>query len=221
MIPHYTTLQKFASMMNGTLLYRIISSFILLTKVRKMFVGIDVSGFKSSNASSYYTDVAGIRKRYIKLSIGAKVREQLACSLKIRRGPRHDTIDFTPLLQRTSSIMPLSIVAADKGYDSEANHGFVREYLDAVSIIPARYEDVPIWRTHGRYRKQMERRFYTRLYHQRNKNETILSVVKRMFGEHILSRSVRMQNRELFFRVIAYNMHRLTVFLVWFLQSLE
>ncbi len=65
----------------------------------------------------------------------------------------------------------------------------------------------------------MKRRFYTRPYHQRNKNETILSVVKRMFGEHILSRSVRMQNRELFFRVIAYNMHRLTVFLVWFLQS--
>ena len=98
-----------------------------------MFVGIHASGFKSSNASSYYTDVAGIRKRYIKLSIGAEVREQLACSLKIRRGPRHDTIDFTPLLQRASSIMPLSIVVADKGYDSEANHEFVREYLDAVS----------------------------------------------------------------------------------------
>ena len=75
MVPHYTTLQKFASRMNSTLLYRIISSFILLTKVRKMFVGIDASGFKSSNASSYYTDVAGIRKRYIKLSIGAEVRE--------------------------------------------------------------------------------------------------------------------------------------------------
>ena len=65
----------------------------------------------------------------------------------------------------------------------------------------------------------MKRRFYKELYCQRNKNETILSVVKRMFGECILSRSVRMQNRELFFRVIAYNMHRLTVFLVWFLQS--
>jgi len=28
-----------------------------------------------------------------------------------------------------------------------------------------------------------------------------------------------MLNRELMFRVIAYNMHRLTVFMVWFLQS--
>ncbi len=219
-VPHYTTLQKFASRINSTLMYRIVSSFILLTKIRKLLVGIDASGFRSSNASSYYTDRTGIRKKYIKLSMGAELREQIACSLKIRRAPKHDTVDFKPIMERASNIMPLSIVVADKGYDSEANHEFVREELDAVSIIPARYEDVPVWRTHGRYRKQMKRRFYKQLYYQRNKNETILSVVKRMFGEYITSRLVKMQNRELMFRVIAYNMHRLTVFMVWFLQSL-
>ncbi len=218
-VPHYTTLQKFAERMNGTLLYRIVASFILLTRIRKLLVGIDASGFRSSNASSYYTDRAGIRKKYIKLSIGAELREQIACALKIRRSPKHDTIDFRPIMERASNIMPLSIVVADKGYDSEANHEFIREELDAVSIIPARYEDVPVWRTYGRYRKQMKRRFYTHLYFQRNKNETILSVIKRMFGEHITSKLIKMQNRELIFRVIAYNMHRLSVFMVWFLQS--
>ena len=84
-------------------------------------------------------------------------------------------MDFRPIMERASSMMPLSIVVAGKGYDSEdgkANHEFVRE-LDAVSIIPARYEDVPIWRTHGRYRKQVKRKFYTHLYYQRNKNETV------------------------------------------------
>jgi len=38
----------------------------------------------------------------------------------------------------------------------------------------------------------MKGRFYTRLYHQRNKNETILSVIKRMFGKHVTSRLVKM-----------------------------
>ena len=47
----------------------------------------------------------------------------------------------------------------------------------------------------------------------------MLSVVKSMFGERIVSRLVMMQNKELMFRVMAYNMHRLTVFVVWFLQS--
>ena len=46
----------------------------------------------------------------------------------------------------------------------------------------------------------MKRRFYKQLYYQRNKNETILSVIKRMFGEHVTSRLVKMQNRELTFR---------------------
>jgi hypothetical protein len=48
------------------------------------------------------------------------------------------------------------------------------------------------------------------LYNQRNKDETIILVTKRLFGEHITSRLVRIQNRELSFKCIAYNMHRLT-----------
>ncbi len=73
-------------------------------------------------------------------------------------------------MERASNIMLLSVVVADKGHDSEANREFVREELDAVGIILARHEDVPVWRTHGRYGKQMKRRFYTRLYRQRSKN---------------------------------------------------
>ena len=62
-----------------------------------------------------------------------------------------------------------------------------------------------------RYRKQMKKRGYSRtLYNQRNKDDTIMSVIKRLFGEHIKSRLVRTQNRELSFRCVAYNMHRLT-----------
>ena len=49
-------------------------------------------------------------------------------------------------------MLPLSVVTADKGYDSEDNHLLVREDLHAFSIIPARYEHVPMWRTHGKYR---------------------------------------------------------------------
>jgi hypothetical protein len=35
-------------------------------------------------------------------------------------------------------------------------------------------------------------------------------VIKRLFGEHVTSRLVKTQNRELSFRCIAYNTHRLT-----------
>ncbi|MGB8024290.1 MAG: transposase [Nitrososphaeraceae archaeon] len=88
------------------------------------------------------------------------------------------------------------VVVADKGYDIEDNHTFVRESLHAFSIIPARYRHVPVWRAHGKYRRQMKRGYSKILYHQRNKDETIISVIKRLFGEQITSsRLVRTQNR--------------------------
>ena len=222
-IPHFTTLQKFSSRINGTLLEKIISSFILLlTNIRKIFTGIDSTGFKITHASQYYTERTGTRRKYAKLSIGADVLQQIICTIKIRRAPtRHDNIDFRPIITKTSEILPLSVVTADKGYYSEDNHLLVREELYAFSVIPARYEHVPIWRTHGMYRKQMKRGYSKLLYNQRNKNETIVSVIKRLFGEHITSRLVKTQNRELSFRCIAYNMHRLTNLVMILVVSTE
>ncbi len=57
---------------------------------------------------------------------------------------RHDNIDFRPIITKTSDILPLSVVTADKAYDSEENHVLVRELLHGFSIIPTRYEYVPI-----------------------------------------------------------------------------
>ena len=164
------------------------------------------------------------RKKYAKLSIGADVLKQIVCSIKIRRAPttRHDNIDFRPVITRISKIKPLSVVVADKAYDSEDNHVMVREHLNGFSIIPSRYEkDVPIWKTRGKYRKEMKRGYSKILYNQRNKDETIVSVIKRLFGEHISSRLIRMQNREVTFRCITYNLHRMLnlIIIKWILQS--
>jgi hypothetical protein len=112
-IPHYTTLQKFAGRVSGTILDKIISSFILLlTNIGKIFTGINSSGFKITNASQYYTDKVKIRKKYLKLSVRADVLLfQLISIIKIRRAPttRHDIIDFPPLLFKASEILPISV----------------------------------------------------------------------------------------------------------------
>jgi hypothetical protein len=126
----------------------------------------------------YYTERAKLRRKWIKLSIGADLLLQIICTIKlsvsrIRRAPtRHDNIDFRPIITRTSNILPLSVVTADKGYDSEDNNRLVRDDLHAFSMIPARYEHVPIWRTYGKYRKQMKRGYSELLCNQRNKDET-------------------------------------------------
>ena len=79
-------------------------------------------------------------------------------------------------MTRISKIKPLSVVfVADKGYDSEDNHVMVREKLKGFSVIPSRYEkNEPIWKTRGKYRKEMKRGYSKILYIQRNKKMKLL-----------------------------------------------
>ena len=48
-----------------------------------------------------------------------------------------------------------------------------------------------------------------------------MSVIKRLFGECLISRLTRAQNRELSFRCIDYNMNRLTNLVIMMMVSTE
>src|SRR2546422_6362775 len=162
-------------------------------------------------------------RRFIKLTIGAELRTQIVTSIKVRRGPANDNKDFEPVVRRAHALRPIKVGIGDKGFDAEKNHELLRDELHAMSIIPARYEDVPVWRTRGRYRKEMKRGYSKKTYHQRSKDETVFSVAKRTMGEEVRSVRVKAQNNEMRFRVIAYNASR-TVSLAYslvrgFLQS--
>ena len=120
-LPHFTTtIQKFTERISGTILEKIISSFIILTKIERLFVGIDSSGFKAIHASQYYVERTKLKRRrkYIKLSLAAAadvLLQQIICRIKIRRAPTtiHDIIDFGGIITKTSGILPLSVVTGD------------------------------------------------------------------------------------------------------------
>ena len=97
--------------------------------------------------------------------------QQIICTIKIRRAPtRHDNIYRFPTTYNKTIRISASYLysTADKAYDSEDNHVLVRDILYAFSIIPSRYEHVPIRRTHGRYRKKqiMKRGYYSQLLYR-------------------------------------------------------
>jgi hypothetical protein len=127
-IPHFTTLQKFTDRINNSLLEKIISFFIVISGTTHISLQeyIDSTGFKKDNSCFtvlYRKNRIEKRRKYAKLSIGADVLQQIICNIRIRRDPtRHDNIDFKPIVERIANILPLSVVTADKGYDSEDNH---------------------------------------------------------------------------------------------------
>jgi hypothetical protein len=148
-------------------------------------------------------------RRFLKLTIGAELRHQIVTSVKVRRGPSNDNVDFAPVVRKAHSVRPLMVGIGDKGYDDEDNHELLRDELHALSVIPARQDYVPVWRTRGRYRKEMKRGYSAKTYHQRSKDETIFSVVKRTMGDEVRSVRTKGQNNEIRLRMIAYNAMRI------------
>ncbi len=211
-IPHFTTLNKFMNQVGTSVVQSIIGLF---SNDEMVDLAIDSTGMRLEHGSYYYTKrlkQLGVQRtqtsKHLKLSIGVETDSQFIVSSKLRRGPASDHIDFDLLLKKASSWSDLQTVIADKGYDSEKNHKIAREMFNSESIIPPRNQDVPIYRTKGRYRKRMKRDFNKEKYNQRNKVETVNSVIKRVMDDSIKSRKVRTQNREMEFKMLAYNAHR-------------
>lgn len=184
-ITHFTTLQKVVARLDTAMLQKILESFVIHARIKKRFVRIDATGDRETPASYYYTKRIKLRRNLVKMFAVSDMREQLTCAIKIWCRQRHDSVDFTPLLHKANNILSIGTVVTDKGYYSERNH-VTAHCLEIASIITPRYENVPVYKTRGYHRKMLKRKGYDSVtYCQRNKTETIFSVVKRMFGENV------------------------------------
>jgi len=223
-IPHFTTLHKFAGRVPRRYLDIVIMMSSIEDSTGELFTAIDSTGFSLSNASVYYTVIleryekkrkrGRPRKRkiskYLKVTFVVDVKRQVIIVITVRRGPDNDNKDFIPSYKKLDRLdrRKLGRVVADKGYDSEVNHEFIRDVLGAETIIPARKNHSNDFLTHGRYRRLMKEGYNKDDYNQRSKVETVNSVIKRKMGDSIRARRVLYQNREIFLMVIAYNIDR-------------
>lgn len=241
-IPHPDTLNKFENRIKQTTLNLVLLQTTSRTGIKKLFLGQDGTGFKARKTSSYYTFRIEYcqrknkkkkqkrgrprkkrrRKKYLYAQIMVELRTQMPLGVSISRKPAGDSRKFIPVAKKVMKLgKSVKIVCLDRGYDDEKVHEFIREFMEALSIIPARNEDVPIHRTRGRYRKQMKRGYSRRYYFMRNKNETVNSVVKRKFGDSTLAMTWRNQNKEIFFRLIFYAARRfISIFLLFFFRKI-
>jgi hypothetical protein len=228
-VPHFTTLQKFV----GRCPKRYLDIFIKLSGIfdnpNGHITAIDSTGFSLTNASIHYTVVIRRRifepggrpkrgrprtrqpiRRFLKTTLVVDIETLTILAVCLRRGPSNDNKDFRRAFKglENDSEMEIIYVLADKGYDSEANHEYVHEILEAESIIPARENRSKDYRTRGKYRSLMRTGYDENLYHQRNMVETVNSVIKRRMRDYVRARTIKNQNREIIFMVMAYNIEK-------------
>ena len=208
-IPHYTTLQKVTKRLKPLWLQKIVGSFIRNTNLT---VGIDGTGFGILEGSSYYckrTAIVKKKKRYTKLSILADLQKQLIITCNVRMFPANDIVDFLPLAKRLKG-KKIEYFAADKAYDSNANHKYVIEQLNSKSrILVKDYGEKRHRNWKKDWRRLAKKQFNEEEYHQRSKVETIFSVIKRVFGSVLRSKKFYTRKLEVLFKVLVYNTRKI------------
>lgn len=206
--PHWTTLHKAVQRFLGSLIEKLVAVFVLQTKSEKVRAGIDSTGLQPTRASAYYTTVLKRDKkkrrkirRHIKLSTVVDLNHQLPMCFKIRRGPASDHKDSISLVRKAHRIKPLRSLDGDKGYTKEELRRVIVEECGAEDRIKVKNQEVPIWKTKGTYLKKAKKRKIRANY--RALCETYHSVLKRVTGSTVRALSVRMQNKEVAFKVLS------------------
>jgi hypothetical protein len=114
-------------------------------------------------------------------------------------------LEFQPLLAEALARVRLTQIAADAGYDSEANHRFARQRCRIRSIIPATRGRPTEKPATGYYRRLMQTRFDLAAYRDRVQVETVISMLKRRLEAFVRGRTAWSQRRELRLKALTHN----------------
>jgi Transposase DDE domain len=135
------------------------------------------------------------QRGWLKWALAMWVEPQLLLAQRARPGPAGDFGDLVPLTLAARAVLPSDQVVADAGYDGEANHRFCREELGVDSPTPAKKRRSAKIIATTPYRQEMHRLLRAPgdeasrgTYRQRWKAETVMSVVKRGWGEALSAR---------------------------------
>jgi hypothetical protein len=222
-VPHFTTLQKAADrLLVKKSFRRLITATVQRARKAKILgrsvrlAAMDTSGFEARHTSRYYAwrrkkvgkhgrTCAVSYRRYPKLGVVCDTVSHFCLSARASQGPRPDFGDFRPLLVAAQDRAGIRAVAADAGFDSEANHALARDELGIQSLIPAQHGRPGRGEPTGRYRKQMKRHLNESRYGQRWQVETVNSMIKRLSGDVVNARTYWRRCRLLLLKVLTHN----------------
>jgi hypothetical protein len=183
-VPHFTTIQKFATRrctiaMVNQILASLARDLVEATGGGARVQAADSTGIDCSCASRYYRGRTGqLGSKYIKASVAVICGLFLPTTVIADWGPTPDTTQAMQLAAQAVAVTPTSRLLADKGYDLEALHVMLREVHGVDTAIP------PVPRrgniVKSKYRSQMLGELPG--YGQRWAVETFMSMLKRLTG---------------------------------------
>lgn len=172
-------------------------------------IAVDGTGLETCSISAYFvkrTD-SSIRRHYLKWVISVDTDRLVITSQIAHKGPTNDNASLPDLIEVASRVGPIGIVLADGEFDSEQNHDFIRNHIDALSVIPPRRS-----KTTGSargVRREMQLAFPADLYKRRALVESVFSIIKRKLSQRAPGRSLETQAMQAYLLGLAFNVYRL------------
>lgn len=202
-VPHFTTLQKFISRLDKDLLAKLVRVCYKILNLTNIKSAIDGTGFDNTHPSMYYQNKYGVNKgykNYINTHILTDLFTKLILNIETCDHRKHDTQFFIPLVDPLKQ--ELNSVLADKGYDSMELRNFcwknkITNHIDFRYFGPVR--------TNNKDRNNAKKRFRRKIYRKRSIVESVISAVKRRFGDFVTSRKQDNQQKQVILKVLAYN----------------
>jgi hypothetical protein len=174
-------------------------------------IAIDSTGIKVANRGEWLRDKWNRRRGFLKIHVGVDVTSKMIVSIKITDEHSHDAKHLPSLVDDAQNHGKVIKVLADAAYDSKNN--FSHLYHD--NIVPAikvrknssgksrgcypRKISVISQLTNYKYWKDSLR------YGSRWIVESVFSVLKRIFGEHVMAHKRQNMVKELQLKVSLYN----------------
>lgn len=145
-----------------------------------------------------------------KLALAVASACHLILAARDHIGSGSDAPDFAPLLYHAWRRAHVTVVVADAGYDSEANHRCARLDMGVRSVIATGIGRPSSKPPSGRYRRLMKQRFARkadrRTYGQRAQSETVNSMMKRNLGDALRSVRPKRRRQEMLLRALTHNL---------------
>jgi len=190
-IPHYTTLQKFASRQLIKQLEKLLLASGRMAKKPCRHAGLDATGMTLHHASRHYEKRVGthvLKRGFLKCTIAADLDNQLVWAVKMRKRPRGDIKDFAPLWNKICHLN-FRWWYADKGYDAEPAFRAVED-TGKISFGCIREKTKQRYRMKGKARRRALDHARYRQKNWRALIETMNFVIKGRFGSVVQARNL-------------------------------
>jgi transposase len=212
-IPHHNTILNYykEEAMTDILKFLVEKSATPLKNLELDFT-VDASGFSTSLFGRWLTvrnETKKDKRIYKKAHITSGVISNIITAIEVTPGYFADSPQFKKLLKITAETFEVREVSADKAYSSRKNLQAVAElggipYIAFKENAKATPRGSLVWNRMKKFYDKY-REYFMMHYHKRSNAETVFSMIKRKFGNHLYSKSDVGQTNEILCKALAHN----------------